>query len=116
MTAATPAPAAEWPAHVKPGVWIDYDAWGGFVGHARVERIDGNGRVYVQMEYKSGKLKPGVCWFERDEVHRLREWSKTSRGGRQLQLLEPEPSGGCMRWGLCDPPTDNEAASREAKP
>lgn len=31
-------------------------------------------------------------------------WSQTSRGGRQLPLLAPEPTGGCMRWGLCEPP------------
>lgn len=33
-------------------------------------------------------------------------WSKTSRGGRQFQLLRPPPDGGCMRWGLCEPPSD----------
>lgn len=30
------------------------------------------------------------------------EWARTERGGRQLPLLAPAPSGGCMRWGLCD--------------
>lgn len=30
------------------------------------------------------------------------EWSRTSRGGRQLTLLDDGPRGGCMRWGLCD--------------
>lgn len=30
------------------------------------------------------------------------EWARTDRGGRQLPLLAPAPSGGCMRWGLCD--------------
>jgi 3'-phosphoadenosine 5'-phosphosulfate sulfotransferase (PAPS reductase)/FAD synthetase len=29
-------------------------------------------------------------------------WSRTSRGGRQLPLLASVPTGGCMRWGLCD--------------
>ena len=31
-------------------------------------------------------------------------WSRTTRGGRQLPLLQPPPQGGCMRWGLCEPP------------
>jgi 3'-phosphoadenosine 5'-phosphosulfate sulfotransferase (PAPS reductase)/FAD synthetase len=31
-------------------------------------------------------------------------WSKTSHGGRQLPLLAEPPQGGCMRWGLCEPP------------
>ena len=30
-------------------------------------------------------------------------WSRTDHGGRQLPLLAPVPTGGCMRWGLCDP-------------
>jgi len=35
-------------------------------------------------------------------------WSRTERGGRQLPLLAPQPTGGCMRWGLCDtPPRDD---------
>jgi 3'-phosphoadenosine 5'-phosphosulfate sulfotransferase (PAPS reductase)/FAD synthetase len=32
-------------------------------------------------------------------------WSKTSRGGHQLPLLQEPPSGGCFRWGLCESPT-----------
>lgn len=29
-------------------------------------------------------------------------WAKTSRGGRQLQLLDYEEEFSCMRWGMCD--------------
>lgn len=32
------------------------------------------------------------------------EWARTDRGGRQLPLLAEPPSGGCMRWGLCEAP------------
>ncbi len=32
------------------------------------------------------------------------EWSRTERGGRQLPLLQPEPDGGCFRWGFCEAP------------
>ena len=31
-------------------------------------------------------------------------WSRTSRGGRQLPLIQPPPMGGCVKWGFCDPP------------
>lgn len=34
------------------------------------------------------------------------EWSRTERGGKQLSLLAPVPTGGCMRWGMCEAPTD----------
>ena len=37
------------------------------------------------------------------------EWSRTDRGGRQLQLLQPVPSGGCMRWGICEAPAFDRA-------
>lgn len=35
-------------------------------------------------------------------------WSRTERGGRettQLRLFQPDPQGGCFRWGLCEAPT-----------
>jgi hypothetical protein len=33
-------------------------------------------------------------------------WSRTARGGKQLPLLAEPPQGGCMRWGLCEPPEE----------
>ena len=38
-------------------------------------------------------------------------WSRTERGGRQLSLLPTPPSGGCFRWGVCEPPP-NEGGKR----
>lgn len=32
-------------------------------------------------------------------------WSRTSRGGRQLKVLQEPPEGGCFRWGMCEPPS-----------
>ena len=29
-------------------------------------------------------------------------WAKADIGGRQQLLFEPAPTGGCMRWGLCE--------------
>lgn len=43
-------------------------------------------------------------------------WSKTKRGGRELPLLPEPPTGGCMRWGLCDMPTEAPAPSSEEVP
>lgn len=41
-------------------------------------------------------------------IERVREWARTGRGGRQLQLLDTaEP--GCMRWGLCEHPVGGAA-------
>jgi 3'-phosphoadenosine 5'-phosphosulfate sulfotransferase (PAPS reductase)/FAD synthetase len=34
-------------------------------------------------------------------------WSRTPHGNKQFKILKP-PAGGCMRWGLCEPPTPSE--------
>lgn len=39
-------------------------------------------------------------------IRRVVEWSRTTRGGWQLPIFrDPEPAGGCFRWGLCDAPS-----------
>lgn len=35
-------------------------------------------------------------------------WSRTERGGKQFSLLAPAPTGGCMRWGICDTPSGGD--------
>lgn len=37
-------------------------------------------------------------------IREIVSWAKTTRGGRQLPLLAEPPSGGCMRWGMCEAP------------
>lgn len=37
------------------------------------------------------------------------EWSRTSRGGRQFELFEPDPDAGCVRWGMCEHPKEGDA-------
>lgn len=34
-----------------------------------------------------------------DEVVR---WSRTKRGGYAIELVDPNPERGCLRWGMCD--------------
>ena len=65
--------------------------------------------------------EPPRTWFAgrspaagqgRSGAERIRdvvEWSKTARGGRQLLLIdEPDPEGGCVRWGMCEHPEISE--------
>ena len=35
-------------------------------------------------------------------INQIVDWARTSRGGRQLSLLPEPPSGGCLRWGMCE--------------
>lgn len=37
-------------------------------------------------------------------IHQIVEWSRTSHGGKQHVMFAPAPTGGCMRWGMCDLP------------
>lgn len=39
-----------------------------------------------------------ACW----PIDKAVAWSRTTRGGRQLELLAAPSDRGCMRWGLCD--------------
>jgi len=45
-------------------------------------------------------------------IREVVEWSRTARGGRQLDLLADLPQGGCMRWGMCESPS--RQTSRDA--
>lgn len=40
-------------------------------------------------------------------IREVVEWSRTDRGGRQLPMFAQAPTGGCMRWGLCDIPAED---------
>ena len=40
----------------------------------------------------------GAAW----PIDKVVEWSRTARGGRQLELFSPQHEEGCVRWGLCD--------------
>lgn len=41
-------------------------------------------------------------------IDKVVAWARTDRGGRQFPLLAPAPTGGCMRWGICDLPTKKD--------
>lgn len=38
-------------------------------------------------------------------IRKVVEWAKTDFGGKQMQIFAPAPTGGCMKWGLCDLPS-----------
>lgn len=52
----------------------------------------GDGRFWFHGKTARNSLVP---------IRAVAEWSRTDRGGKQHQLFDPEPDGGCMRWGLC---------------
>jgi 3'-phosphoadenosine 5'-phosphosulfate sulfotransferase (PAPS reductase)/FAD synthetase len=76
------------------------------------ERAERNAKTPGRYSYAEGTFFQGRG--EADGLGLMRidnvvEWSKTSRGGRQMPLFAPVPSGGCMRWGMCEsPPTQNQ--------
>ncbi len=46
---------------------------------------------------KHGK-KAGAPW----PIRMVVDWSRTTRGGKQIELFDPPENDGCMRWGLCE--------------
>lgn len=64
---------------------------------------------------KPGRYKPSDATFfmsidrtTTNYIDKVVEWARTDRGGRQLPLVQPPPSGGCFRWGLCEPASVGE--------
>lgn len=60
-------------------------------------------------EDKGEELKTPRSFFigkghKQPKIRDVVEWSRTSRGGKQLQLLDPDPNTGCLRWGMCEHP------------
>ena len=41
-------------------------------------------------------------------IRKVVEWSRTSRGGKQIELFVPDEDidFGCVRWGICEGPSD----------
>lgn len=57
--------------------------------------------------------KPDPITGKRDghpwPIHKVIDWARTSRGGKQYELfMPPSRERGCMRWGLCDTGVNNE--------
>lgn len=63
--------------------------------------------VHPRATFFSSK-ETGVDSMPIDEIV---AWSQTSHGGRQLQLAEPDPTGGCFRWGMCEPPVEDDGGT-----
>ena len=96
---------------------------------ASAERVLANA-AHVPTEKKPQRFKLERASFFQGHEGRVRgaalpidevvAWSRTAHGGRQLPLLLEPPSGGCFRWGLCEPPTsavasvDGSASEEEA--
>lgn len=41
-------------------------------------------------------------------IDRMVEWSRTSHGGKQMAVFQDPPDAGCMRWGLCEAPSEGD--------
>lgn len=46
------------------------------------------------------------------DIDAIASWARTPHGNAKLNLLREPPSGGCLRWGLCEPPS-SEAPKEE---
>jgi len=69
----------------------------------RAERNAAEPERYKHPEATFFMARHGV---EPMDIRAVVDWSRTSRGGRQLKLLADPPQGGCMRWGICDTPSE----------
>lgn len=85
----------------------------------RIDQIRDLEAEVVTVRDERNKVKPGRyehmvgTFFQGREtrsgfvpIDRVVAWAKTSHGGKQLPLIQPPPPGGCFKWGLCEPPTE----------
>lgn len=57
---------------------------------------------------RTSVIRDGKRVYLPAHVEEVIAWSQTDRGGKQLPLVREEPTGGCFRWGMCEPPTKEE--------
>ena len=76
---------------------------------ARIDAVRGLERAVSEERERRGLAGAATFFRSKTEggipIDRAVAWSMTKRGGRELPLIQPEPQGGCFRWGLCDRPT-----------
>ncbi len=73
------------------------------VGVAARARAEAKGQTLVSDPawFQAPLGESGAAW----PIDRVVEWSRTSRGGRQMELFAPQQEEGCVRWGLCETDT-----------
>lgn len=60
---------------------------------------------------RPGRFSQETATYFSKGIDEVVAWSRTSRGGVQLRLIEEPPTGGCMKWGLCDVPAASSSES-----
>jgi 3'-phosphoadenosine 5'-phosphosulfate sulfotransferase (PAPS reductase)/FAD synthetase len=65
-------------------------------------RYEAKGETFESMGYSpptffQGPIEDRKMW----PIDKVVTWSRTSRGGRQLEMFT-DPHGGCVRWGMCE--------------
>lgn len=84
---------------------------------ARVDEIEALEREITASRAQANAEQPGryartlASFFQTQRqgfegIRAVRRWSQTEHGGKQFPLLQPLPQGGCMRWGICESPTE----------
>ena len=53
---------------------------------------------------------------DKQTIRDVVEWSKTIRGGRQMQMFDLTAQDGCMRWGMCESPLANDELLKIQEP
>ncbi len=72
---------------------------------AKVRRRVGPRRIEIVTNPETGKTRrKDVSTYVYDPmtIDQVVAWAQTSRGGRQLKVIQDKPEGGCFSWGLCD--------------
>ncbi len=67
---------------------------------AATKRYEARGETFESLGYEPPTFFQGPRTGQWP-IDKVVEWSRTSRGGRQLEMFH-DPHDGCVRWGLCE--------------
>ena len=71
-------------------------------------RAERNAKTPGRYTYPQATFFQAVDRVHINGIDDVVRWARTARGGRQFALIPDEPSGGCYRWGLCEPNAPRE--------
>jgi 3'-phosphoadenosine 5'-phosphosulfate sulfotransferase (PAPS reductase)/FAD synthetase len=94
-------------ARLSPGRIEEIEALEAVVSDAAEERYAARGETFESLGYKpptffQARLPDPDGKWPGWPIRKVVDWSRTARGGRQLELFEDPAEPGCVRWGLCD--------------
>jgi 3'-phosphoadenosine 5'-phosphosulfate sulfotransferase (PAPS reductase)/FAD synthetase len=85
-----------------------------------IERLKNEGESTKEFQDEKQRILLQTFFMHRASknitIREAVDWSKTSRGGKQMQMFDLTAKDGCLRWGMCDSPLADEELLKISEP